>query len=151
MALRPHLDEVCRKERVEVLGACIAGEHVERGLEERLRAATHVVVLVTARLLDWPQWTRVVRKGFTRARDERGWMHVDGRAQPAYARRFAMAEPFYNGQARVERFDGSLEIIDEAGRTMVVLRAASRSELEVLSASAGLNTCAARQPSTDAL
>ncbi|WP_437603011.1 hypothetical protein WMF28_15415 [Sorangium sp. So ce590] len=61
MALRPHLDEVCRKERVEMLGACIAGEHVERGIEERLRAATHVVVLVTARLLDWPQWTRVVR------------------------------------------------------------------------------------------
>lgn len=40
----------------------------------------------------------------------------------AYARRFAMVEPFYNGQARVERFDGSLEVIDEAGCTVTVLR-----------------------------
>lgn len=31
------------------------------------------------------------------------------------ARRFASVEPFYNGQARVERLDGGLEAIDEKG------------------------------------
>ncbi|WP_437562993.1 AAA family ATPase [Sorangium sp. So ce542] len=38
-----------------------AGEHVARELEERLRAAAHVVILVTARLLDWAEWTHVAR------------------------------------------------------------------------------------------
>ncbi|XXX81387.1 methyltransferase [Sorangium sp. So ce134] len=76
----------------------------------------------------------VFHKGFARARDDQGWMHVDGRGQPAYAQRFAMVEPFYNGQARVERFDGSLEAIDEDGRMVTVLRAALRSEFAALSA-----------------
>jgi Fe-S cluster biogenesis protein NfuA len=31
---------------------------------------------------------------------------------PIYAGSFAAMEPFYNGQARVERFDGGLEVID---------------------------------------
>ncbi|WP_234023794.1 tetratricopeptide repeat protein [Sorangium cellulosum] len=49
-----------------MLDASIApGEHVERGLEERLRAATHVVILVSARLLEWPAWTRVAHPAFT--------------------------------------------------------------------------------------
>ena len=64
----------------------------------------------------------VFHKAFARARDEEGWMHVDRRGVPVYARRFATVEPFYNGQARVERFDGSREIIDEAGSTLVQLR-----------------------------
>lgn len=65
----------------------------------------------------------VFHKGFARARDERGWMHVDLTGTPAYARRFAMVEPFYNGQARVERFDGGLEVVDERGAGILVLRA----------------------------
>ncbi|HTN89184.1 MAG TPA: AAA family ATPase [Sorangium sp.] len=60
-ALRPQLDQVCRRENVELLDTCTpAGEYVERALDERLRAATHVVILVTARLLAWSAWTRVV-------------------------------------------------------------------------------------------
>ncbi len=51
-----------------------------------------------------------------------GWMHVDRAGEPAYARRFAAVEPFYNAQARVERFDGGLEVIDERGATIVELR-----------------------------
>lgn len=50
----------------------------------------------------------VFHKGFARARDEEGWMHVDFCGRPIYPRRFAMVEPFYNGQARVERMDGGL-------------------------------------------
>jgi SAM-dependent methyltransferase len=76
----------------------------------------------------------VFHKGFARARDEEGWTHVDSRGQPAYARRFAMVEPFYNGQARVEGLDGSLQILDEAGRTVSVLREARPREFAALSA-----------------
>lgn len=46
--------------------------------------------------------------------DEAGWMHIDRAGEPIYARRFANVEPFYNGQARVERFDGGLRVIDES-------------------------------------
>ncbi|MCC6216359.1 MAG: hypothetical protein IT376_15975 [Polyangiaceae bacterium] len=64
----------------------------------------------------------VFHKGLARARDELGWTHVDRRGAPAYERRFAAVEPFYNGQARVERFDGGLEVIDQRGVTQVELR-----------------------------
>jgi hypothetical protein len=60
-------------------------------------------------------------KGYARARDEDGWCHVNRHGQPAYATRFAMVEPFYNGQARVEALDGALLIIDEGGRFLVPL------------------------------
>jgi len=61
-------------------------------------------------------------------------MHVDLNGTPIYSRRFQSVEPFYNGQARVERFDGGLEVIDEAGTALVELREARRSDLETLSA-----------------
>ena len=60
-------------------------------------------------------------KGFARAKDERGWFHLDLNGQPAYDRRFAMLEPFYNGQARVRTFDGRLVVINETGRDLVAL------------------------------
>jgi len=71
------------------------------------------------------RWFRdldVYHKGFASARDGGGWMHIEGAGEPAYARRFAAVEPFYNGFARVELVDGSLEVIDESGGTVVVLR-----------------------------
>ena len=76
----------------------------------------------------------VYHKGFARARDEAGWTHIGPTGVPAYTRRFANAEPFYNGQARVERFDGGLEVIDESGNAIVELRPALRSEFAALSA-----------------
>lgn len=75
----------------------------------------------------------VYHKGFARARDEDGWTHVGVDGVPAYVQRFAAVEPFYNGQARVERCDGALEIIDEAGMTLVELRPPLRSEFAALS------------------
>ncbi len=75
----------------------------------------------------------VFHKGFARARDEAGWMHIDCVGTPAYLRRFAMVEPFYNGQARVERFDGGLEVINETGDAVVELRSSRRSEFAALS------------------
>jgi len=75
----------------------------------------------------------VFHKGFARARDERGWTHVDGLGRPVYEARFAGVEPFYNGQARVERFDGGLDVIDKAGTPVVQLRPPQRSEFAALS------------------
>ncbi len=75
----------------------------------------------------------VFHKGFARARDDKGWTHINVKGIPIYARRFSAVEPFYNGQARVERFDGGLEIIDESGRIVTELRPAMKSEFASLS------------------
>ena len=64
----------------------------------------------------------VFHKGYARARDDCGWTHIDVHGRPAYDQRFAAVEPFYDGQARVERFDGTLEVVDEQGATLVELR-----------------------------
>lgn len=75
----------------------------------------------------------VYHKGFARARDAAGWMHIDINGAAVYTKRFAAVEPFYNGQARVERFDGGLEIISEAGETLTTLRPPRHSEFTALS------------------
>jgi SAM-dependent methyltransferase len=81
----------------------------------------------------WFEDLDVYHKGFARARDHQGWTHVDLQGQPAYEKRFAAIESFYNGQARVECFDGSLEIIAEDGTAFVELRPARISHLQDLS------------------
>lgn len=75
----------------------------------------------------------VFHKSYARARDMEGWMHIDVEGLPKYSRRFAAVEPFYNGQARVECFDGAFEVIDETGVTVTVLRPPIRSEFAALS------------------
>lgn len=70
----------------------------------------------------WLNDLDVFHKGFARARDSRGWMHVDLRGEPIYSRRFAAVEPFYNGQAQIERRDGGLEVIDKHGEMVHELR-----------------------------
>jgi len=61
----------------------------------------------------------VFHKNFATAKDRDGWFHIDVIGKQIYSRRFANVEPFYNGQAKVELFDGSLEIIDETGKTVL--------------------------------
>ena len=68
----------------------------------------------------------VFHKGYARARDERGWHHVNLAGESLYTERFAMVEPFYNGQARVERDDGALLVMDERGHPLCELRRARR-------------------------
>ena len=75
----------------------------------------------------------VFHKSHARACDAGGWHHVDLSGTPLYQDRFENVEPFYNGQARVEGFDGSLSLIDEGGNTALELRKALRSQLEELS------------------
>lgn len=54
-------------------------------------------------------------KGFARAKDERGWFHIDRNGVALYPHRFADVEPFYNGQAHAASFEGDLVVIDETG------------------------------------
>lgn len=75
----------------------------------------------------------VFHKHYARARDEQGWHHVDVHGQPLYQDRHRNVEPFYNGQARVEGFDGSLSVIWESGETLVKPRESLRTLLEELS------------------
>lgn len=58
----------------------------------------------------------VYHKGLACARDAGGWMHINAGGVAVYERRFARAEPFYNGCALVKTLDGTVEIIDERGR-----------------------------------
>ena len=95
--------------------------------------STHVDLLGRLTHDHWFLDLDVYHKGFARARDEAGWMHIDGNGVAVYKKRFAAVEPFYNGQARVERFDGGLEIISETGETQITLRAPRQSEFAALS------------------
>lgn len=70
----------------------------------------------------------VFHKGFARAGDEDGWMPVDTAGHPQYRGRFSAVEPFDNGEARAERLDGGLAVIDETGTAVVELRPALKSE-----------------------
>ncbi len=81
----------------------------------------------------WLHDLDVFHKRYARACDSNGWHHVDMIGEPLYRKRFKTVEPFYNGQARVEGFDGSLSVIDESGQTVLELRRPSQSHLERLS------------------
>jgi len=73
---------------------------------------------------NWFLQLDVFHKGFARAKDERGWFHIKKDysttpcVAPAYPRRFANLELFYNGQAHAEDFAGNLIVIDEVGQTV---------------------------------
>jgi hypothetical protein len=86
--------------------------------------STHIDVTGELAHGQWFLDLDVPHKGYARARDARGWCHVDRRGRAAYESRFAMVEPFYNGQARVETLDGALIVIAEDGTTVLTLRAA---------------------------
>lgn len=57
----------------------------------------------------------VFHKGFAKAKDTRGWFHIDRTGKELYAERYAAVEPFYNGRARVQLRDGGRMLIDERG------------------------------------
>jgi hypothetical protein len=61
----------------------------------------------------------VFHKQFATARDEQGWFHINILGQALYAQRYQAVEPFYNGQALVEDFDGRKWVIDEQGRVVL--------------------------------
>ncbi|OQY41954.1 MAG: methyltransferase [Anaerolineaceae bacterium 4572_78] len=57
----------------------------------------------------------VFHKNFATAKDERGWFHIDEYGKQCYEMCYNMIEPFYNGQARVQRHDSTFLLIDETG------------------------------------
>jgi hypothetical protein len=58
----------------------------------------------------------VFHKGFARARDEGGWHHIDREGNDVSdGRRYAVIEPFYNGQALARSLTGEYLVIDESG------------------------------------
>ncbi|MDZ7815407.1 MAG: WG repeat-containing protein [Planctomycetota bacterium] len=67
----------------------------------------------------------VYHKAFARAKDEKGWSHIDAQGNSLYEPRYQMIEPFYNGQARVEDRSWNRLIIDEHGATVCYLRRGS--------------------------
>ena len=81
----------------------------------------------------WLEDLDVFHKRHARARDAHGWHHVDVAGKPLYEERFRNVEPFYNGQARVEGFDGSLSVINQSGQTLLELRRPSQEHLGRLS------------------
>jgi hypothetical protein len=47
----------------------------------------------------------VFHKGFSRAKDARGWFHITPDGKACYPERYASVEPFYNGLARAGLFE----------------------------------------------
>lgn len=76
----------------------------------------------------------IFHKGFARARDDKGWCHIDTNGQPIYSERYKMIEPFYNGFARVEDNYGAMLIINESGEIERELRNKRQTPLQQLSA-----------------
>ena len=76
----------------------------------------------------------VFHKGYARARNEDGWHHITQAGRSLYETRYANVEPFYNGCARVETWDGALLIIDEQGATLRTLRSPTADHFAELSA-----------------
>lgn len=82
------------------------------------------------------QWFRqldVFHKGFARARDEKGWFHINKLGVLIYPERYKAVEPFYNGVSVVEDFDGALKQINEQGVILNVIHAPEKSYIASLS------------------
>jgi len=75
----------------------------------------------------------VFHKGFARAKNEKGWFHINKSAKPLYRERYLMIEPFYNGKARVETKYKELLVIDTNGDKVDTLRAPLETPFQVLS------------------
>ena len=60
-------------------------------------------------------------KGLARARDRHGWFQIAFDGTPAYERRFAAVEPFYNGQALCLTAGFDPVVIGPDGTTLVRL------------------------------
>lgn len=59
----------------------------------------------------------VFHKGYARAKDSRGWHHINLLGQACYIERYISVEPFYNGLARVDCANGRRLRINETGIT----------------------------------
>jgi len=61
----------------------------------------------------------VYHKGFARARDKRGWFHINKFGAPIYEARYIEIEPFYNGIAKVRTFESNSIAINVIGEKII--------------------------------
>jgi hypothetical protein len=83
---------------------------------------THINTTGTLIHSTWFDQLDVFHKGFARAKDERGWAHIDKQGRFIYTERYAVVEAFYNGIAYVEGFEGNLLLINETGKIVKIIR-----------------------------
>lgn len=76
----------------------------------------------------------VFHKSVARAKDNRGWFHVNKQGEPLYSQRYKIVEPFYNNVAHVEMFDGSLLTINLKSEPLTSIYKSDHSLLHELSA-----------------
>lgn len=81
--------------------------------------------------------TCLPHKGIARVRDENGWFYINQAGQEVgHGQRYLIAEPHYNGQAKVRFRNGRWAVVDETGNVRVDLGESMRSsaaELEKIS------------------
>lgn len=82
----------------------------------------------------WYSQLDVFHKGLARAKDEKGWCHINLQGKPVYNERFASLEPFYNGQAHAETFYGDLIVINEVGEKVHTIQKTKKDFVGLLSA-----------------
>lgn len=113
-----------RGQRLSAVGHLYAGDYRERA------AVVRYVDDGLCGHVDWegrPLHARrfmdldVFHKGYARARDQRGWLHISREGTDAYAARFANVEPFYNGTAFAETLSGDRVLIAQDGNIARVI------------------------------
>jgi len=82
---------------------------------------------------NWYYDLDVFHKGYARAKDSKGWHHINLLGEQIYPQRYYSIEPFYNGFSRCETHDGSLLIIDEHGNIVRQLRESTVDDFSELS------------------
>lgn len=105
---------------------CYAGDFRKGIAVVQRHDGLSIHILLDGSILNGTAWLDldVFHKGFARARDQGGWTHIDKSGHSVYPERYAMVEPFYNGQARVETHNGAILIIAENGSRVCELRSA---------------------------
>lgn len=63
----------------------------------------------------------IFHKGIANAKDAKGWFHSDINGNELYAQRYQQIEVFYNGFALVENVENQKLIINEQGKTILVV------------------------------
>ena len=71
----------------------------------------------------------VFHKGVARAKDSRGWFHINKLGKPLYKNRYKIVEPYYNNVAHVEDSEGNLFTIDITGKQLTSIYQTSYSFL----------------------
>ena len=61
----------------------------------------------------------VFHKSIATAKDKQGWFHINEQGEELYKSRFQQVEPFYNGFALVENFEGEKLILGEQGQIIL--------------------------------